>query len=156
MAKRLYRDTDNEIIGGVCSGLAEYLNIDPVIIRIILLALFFVHGFGLLTYIIAWIVIPPKDKHDRQKDEQEIKTEKKETNASSNTKVLIGVVLIIFGSLIALDKRFFYPHFISRLVHLGWEYLIPLALIVAGAIILLQSKKDNNKNDDKEVRDFTK
>lgn len=55
--KRLYRDTDNGTIAGICSGLAAYLNIDPVIVRIIFV-LFGFMGFGIGLYIILWIVVP--------------------------------------------------------------------------------------------------
>jgi phage shock protein PspC (stress-responsive transcriptional regulator) len=54
---RLYRDKDNRVIAGVCSGLGYYFNIDPVLIRVIFVVLLFV-GFGPLGYIILWIVIP--------------------------------------------------------------------------------------------------
>lgn len=56
--RRLYRDDDNRVIGGVCSGLGAYFDIDPVIIRIVLLVLFFLFGFGFLLYLILWIVVP--------------------------------------------------------------------------------------------------
>jgi phage shock protein C len=58
--KRLYRDSQNKLIGGVCSGLGAYFNVDFSIIRIIWLLLFLFGGIGLLAYIIAWIVIPEK------------------------------------------------------------------------------------------------
>lgn len=56
--RRFYRDIDNNIIGGVCSGLGAYFNIDPVWIRVALLLLFFLKGFGLLIYLILWAVVP--------------------------------------------------------------------------------------------------
>lgn len=56
--KRLYRDTDNALIAGVCQGIANYFKIDVVIIRIIWALIFFFGGFGLLLYIILWVVIP--------------------------------------------------------------------------------------------------
>jgi len=48
----------NKMIGGVCSGLANYLDIDPTIVRIVWALLILGAGFGLLAYIICWIVIP--------------------------------------------------------------------------------------------------
>jgi phage shock protein PspC (stress-responsive transcriptional regulator) len=57
-SRRLYRDDDNRVFGGVCSGLGYYLNIDPVILRVLLVVLFLIGGFGLLIYLILWIVIP--------------------------------------------------------------------------------------------------
>ncbi|HNZ08941.1 MAG TPA: PspC domain-containing protein [Bacillota bacterium] len=56
--KRLTRDMRNKMIGGVCSGLANYLDIDPTIVRIVWALLILGAGFGLLAYIICWIVIP--------------------------------------------------------------------------------------------------
>ncbi len=56
--RKLYRDVDNNILGGVCSGLAAYFNIDPVWIRLIWVGLFFLKGIGLLAYLIMWIVVP--------------------------------------------------------------------------------------------------
>jgi phage shock protein PspC (stress-responsive transcriptional regulator) len=52
--KRLYRDENNKILGGVCSGIAAYFGIDPVIVRI----LFIVSGIGLLAYILLWMFVP--------------------------------------------------------------------------------------------------
>jgi phage shock protein PspC (stress-responsive transcriptional regulator) len=56
--RRLYRDADSKVIGGVCSGLSKYLGIDVVVVRIIWLILFFIFGSGLLLYIILWVIIP--------------------------------------------------------------------------------------------------
>ena len=56
--KRLYRDPDNRVIGGVCSGLGHYLNIDMVIIRVIFAISLFMGGLGFWAYIIFWIVAP--------------------------------------------------------------------------------------------------
>ncbi len=52
--KRLYRDENNKILGGVCSGIAVYLGIDPVIVRI----LFLISGIGIIAYIFLWIFLP--------------------------------------------------------------------------------------------------
>ncbi|RFM35594.1 PspC domain-containing protein [Chitinophaga silvisoli] len=57
--KRLYRDPDAKVLGGVCGGLGAYLNVDPVVFRIIF-ALLAIGGFGsgILVYFILWIVTP--------------------------------------------------------------------------------------------------
>jgi phage shock protein PspC (stress-responsive transcriptional regulator) len=59
---RLYRDTNDKFIGGVCSGLAAYFNVDPAIVRL-LFAIITFGGFGLgfLAYILLWIVLPGRD-----------------------------------------------------------------------------------------------
>ncbi|MCZ2395184.1 MAG: PspC domain-containing protein, partial [Chitinophagales bacterium] len=51
---RLFRDEHNKILGGVCSGIGNYLRIDPWIVRI----LFIISGIGILAYLILWIFIP--------------------------------------------------------------------------------------------------
>ncbi len=55
--RRIYRDPDDRMLGGVCSGLAAYTNMDPVIIRLIFVVLLFM-GVGVLAYLILWIVVP--------------------------------------------------------------------------------------------------
>ncbi|MBL7742261.1 MAG: PspC domain-containing protein [Chitinophagaceae bacterium] len=59
---RLYRDSSDKFIGGVCSGIANYLNTDPAIVRI-LFAIITFGGFGLgfLIYILLWMILPDKD-----------------------------------------------------------------------------------------------
>lgn len=56
--KRLYRDGDNKVIGGVCSGVGHYFGFDPVWLRIALALLLVFAGTGVLIYIILWIAIP--------------------------------------------------------------------------------------------------
>jgi len=58
--KRLYRNTKDKVIGGVCSGIAEYLNVDPVIIRFLWIIASLAMGAGILAYLIAWIIIPKR------------------------------------------------------------------------------------------------
>jgi phage shock protein PspC (stress-responsive transcriptional regulator) len=57
-SKKLYRDKDDAMIGGVLSGLGYYFGIERVYLRLILLVSLLLFGFGFLTYIILWIVIP--------------------------------------------------------------------------------------------------
>jgi len=57
--KRLYRDVENRVLGGVCSGLSTYFNIDPVFLRILFVLLVFVGvGVSAIVYLILWIVVP--------------------------------------------------------------------------------------------------
>jgi len=59
---RLYRDSSDKILGGVCSGLANYMNVDPAIVRILFaIVTFGGFGFGVLAYILLWIVLPSRD-----------------------------------------------------------------------------------------------
>jgi phage shock protein PspC (stress-responsive transcriptional regulator) len=56
--KKLYRQPKNKIIAGVCTGLGEYFDIDPVILRIAFLVTFFMMSAGFWIYIVIWIVAP--------------------------------------------------------------------------------------------------
>ena len=63
--KKLYRDVKRKILGGVCSGIANYLNLDPLWIRLVFVLLFFgfwfippASGFSLILYLILWAVTP--------------------------------------------------------------------------------------------------
>lgn len=56
--KRIYRDPDNRLLGGVCSGIGAYFGVDPVWIRIAFVIMFFAFGTGPFLYLILWIIIP--------------------------------------------------------------------------------------------------
>ncbi|HHJ10046.1 MAG TPA: PspC domain-containing protein [Bacteroidetes bacterium] len=56
--RRIYRDPDNRILGGVCGGLGAYFNVDPLVFRILFIAITLVGGAGVLIYLILWIVVP--------------------------------------------------------------------------------------------------
>jgi phage shock protein PspC (stress-responsive transcriptional regulator) len=56
--RRIFRDPDEKVLGGVCSGISSYFNIDPIILRGIFAISFFVFGSGFLLYLILWIIIP--------------------------------------------------------------------------------------------------
>lgn len=59
MQKKLYRIEEGKVIAGVCGGVAEYLNIDPTVVRLIW-ALLGLSGGGVLAYLIAALIIPVK------------------------------------------------------------------------------------------------
>ena len=61
--KRLYRSGKDRILGGVCGGIAEYFNVDPVLVRLLWVLISLAWGTGILLYIIAWIIIPGNPKH---------------------------------------------------------------------------------------------
>ncbi len=66
VAKRLYRSGRERILGGVAGGIAEYLDVDPTLVRLAWIILGLAGGFGLLAYIIAWIIIPEEPWAVRQ------------------------------------------------------------------------------------------
>lgn len=61
--RRLYRSGNDKILGGVCGGIAEYLGVDPVLIRLLWIIGTLAWGAGIIAYIIAWIIIPRNPSH---------------------------------------------------------------------------------------------
>lgn len=61
--RRLYRSRDNMVLGGVCGGLAEYMNVDASVVRILAVLLLILGGLTFWIYLIMWIVVPlePRD-----------------------------------------------------------------------------------------------
>ena len=60
MNKKLYRSSTDKKIAGVCGGIAEYMNVDSTIVRLIAVLLVFGCGTGLLAYIVATLIMPIK------------------------------------------------------------------------------------------------
>lgn len=56
--KELRRSKTDRMLGGVCAGIANYLDVDPTIIRLLWVLCIFLAGSGILAYLICWIVIP--------------------------------------------------------------------------------------------------
>ncbi len=56
--KRLIRSRDDRMLFGVCAGLAHYLNIDPIIVRLLVVLLTLWNGIGLLAYVVLAIIMP--------------------------------------------------------------------------------------------------
>ena len=60
--RKLQRSTSNKMIAGVCAGIANYFNLDPTIIRVLYVLMIFFAGFGILLYLILWLVIPSESQ----------------------------------------------------------------------------------------------
>lgn len=138
MEKRLYRSKKDCLIAGVCGGLAEYFNVDSVVVRLIFVALMVTGGVGLGAYIILWIVVPEEGKQKtiadnvKQKVKDELKEEKEE-KVEKKPNTTLALVLIALGFLFLLDS------FDLLIVDKLW----PLILVVVGFVILL--KGTNNE-----------
>jgi phage shock protein C len=150
--KRLYRSTTDKKIGGVCGGLAEYFDVDPLLIRLLFIILVIVAGGGILLYIILWIITPEKPSFPNQaqtppkmEDPPENPEASKETYTARPVETtgghgrierrkkgsLVGaLVLITLGCLFLADE--FIPN-------VNFGDLWPIILIVIGIGLLLNS-----------------
>ncbi|MBC8525300.1 MAG: PspC domain-containing protein [Candidatus Cloacimonetes bacterium] len=88
--KKLYRELKKQKIAGVCSGFAEYFDIDVSIVRIIWVLLTIMGGAGIITYIIAILIIPKKPD-DYVEIVVEENKEKKKLTLSKEDRVILGV-----------------------------------------------------------------
>lgn len=114
--KPLYRAGENRIIAGICGGLADYLGIDPAIMRLIAVLSIFAAGAGLWAYLVAWMIIPenPKDRRSdlNMSEKGEIKKKKKDWHIVSEgfkiygRSAIFGLILMIIG-VIFLANNFF-------------------------------------------------
>jgi len=67
------------MIGGVCGGIAEYFDIDPVLVRIIAVLTIFANGIGIVAYIITWVIIPQNPEQVSEKKESGLRGKAEET-----------------------------------------------------------------------------
>lgn len=127
--KRLYRSQSHKMIAGVCGGVAEYLNVDPTVVRIawiLLSVLPFIPG--IILYIIAWIVIP---KHPSE-------TSAGSPGSSVSSTAFFGFFFIAAGIVLLLGNLNFFGW--GDWWHFSWEYGLPLILIGAGVLLLVRPR----------------
>lgn len=100
---RLYRSTSNKMIAGICGGIGEYFNIDPTLVRILFAISVFFGGFGVLAYIVGWIIIP-----EGRYEPSQAKVVAS-SGASPTLGLIIGIGLILIGIGMVVDRmRYWY------------------------------------------------
>lgn len=138
--KRLYRSESQKIIGGVCGGAGDYFDIDPIMIRLIWVILFFFGGIGLVAYLIAWIIIPIENSVTDSQGQSESENQKKES-AGQNTKIILGILLILFGVFFFMKEFWYLDCILKDTIKLIWRYFFPALLIALGVYIIVQGEK---------------
>lgn len=133
---QLYRSRDHKIISGVCSGLAEYFDLDPTIIRIAWVFSSIISLFiGIITYFVCVLIIPIKPKDTL---EFNYKKSKKALTFKFKNSLKFAYGLIIIGVLLLIDKFVSVSLIISK-------YLFPIALIAIGFSFLLKDRDSYEK-----------
>lgn len=136
--KKFERSSTNRVIGGVCAGLADYLNLDIALMRVLFVVAAFCGSFGFWLYIILWIVAPSQkllDFDNIQQEEATIDITPDEKSGSNKGAITISIILIVIG-LIALMDNFLYIDWIWKL----W----PVILIALGVVIIINTQKNRN------------
>jgi phage shock protein C len=145
--KRLYRSRENRVIAGVCGGLAEYLDVDPVLVRLIAVLLLFVGGGSLIAYILGMIIIPDQSKVAAAGFEPS--SIPKPPGAASVERagqtggLIVGSILILLGLTFLLRKMPFFHQYYWWFWNMGWNFLWPSVLIAIGLLIILRAARNS-------------
>ncbi len=112
MGKRIYRSRRNKVISGVCGGIAEYYNVDPVVVRIIFaVSLLLLHIIAFTAYIVLCVVLPVEPNEGVETDKtvtiQKPPEEKKDQPVSIFASIAAALVLIIAGILFLVPGSVF-------------------------------------------------
>lgn len=145
-AKRLTRSTNNKIIAGVCGGLGDYFNVDPMIVRILFVALTIWGGSGVLLYIILWLVVPEAGQealptqqrmdqvgHDMQTKVQDAAKNIQGRQSAKSLTVIIGAILVVLGLSSIIQIYVPWPLF-------RWEIFWPIIIIALGLSLIIKRK----------------
>lgn len=118
---RLMRSETDKVLGGVCSGIAIYLNIDPVLVRLAFLVLLFASGIGLPMYLILWVVMPKANFNE--KTGSIIQENVHEISETVSDKIgnpgAFGVVLILLGVFFLLHQFGVWSGFVWPILIIG-------------------------------------
>ncbi|MGB2869335.1 MAG: PspC domain-containing protein [Bacteroidota bacterium] len=127
--RRLYRSNTNRVLGGICGGIGEYLNVDPVVVRVVWIVLTLFGGSGILLYIIGLFVVPKNPEGGAVAP----------PSRGSGAVMLIGAIMIGIGLAILLDNLeiISFHHWWHR----SWEFAFPAFLIALGLYLLAKKRE---------------
>jgi len=147
--KRLYRSRKNRVIAGVCGGIAEYLDVDPVPVRLIAVLLLFVGGGSLIAYIVGMIIIPDQPlgfpTNAEPASSQNLVPPPPWQKPGNNGTLIIGAILMLLGTVFLLRNIPFLHQYYWWFWNMGWNFFWPSLLILIGVIIILRATQ-NSKN----------
>lgn len=140
--RKLRRSSGDKMIAGVCGGLGEYFDVDPLIFRLIFAVMIIFGGTGVLAYIILWILIPEDSEQRSTKDLGEnikkgadkMASEIKDGSVHGSGRFVAGAIILTIGIIFLINN--FFPF-----IGLGMKKLWPLVIIAVGGSILLSPKR---------------
>jgi len=138
-SKKLYRAGKDHVFGGVCAGIAEYLSIDVILLRIFWLILILVHGVGAIVYLVCLVLIPKNPEHEKLPPGEQKKT--------PNSGLYIGIAFVVIGLSFVFNRwfDFFWWDFDRYFYHFHWNIIWPVLLILFGVWYMIQSSKENSE-----------
>ncbi|KQS31354.1 PspC domain-containing protein [Dyadobacter sp. Leaf189] len=145
MEKKLHRIPEQAVFGGVASGLAQYFQIDVVIIRVLFVVMLLLpippsFGWTGLIYIILWAVLPtgPAVYYGTTTDPNGAPEPLFNKKTSDQTVMILGGVLVVFGAVMLLDD---FPIWYELK-----RYFWPVAFIAIGAFLILRQRDKQNES----------
>jgi phage shock protein PspC (stress-responsive transcriptional regulator) len=147
MVKRFLRNSRDKIMGGVCSGIADYVGADVTLIRLITLLGIIASGVlpGLFIYLVCVIIVPLDSNTDWKRNgsgefysgtqnSQEYQSENRNEETSKNTRYVIGICMVIIGGF--LIARMFFGW-------IKWEYVFAATLIIGGLYMIFGNRRND-------------
>ncbi len=129
-SKRLTRSASDRVIAGVCGGLSEYLDVDPLFIRLAWVLMVLAGGFGILLYV-AWIVIVPVGTPGVASHT--------ERRSRSTFGALVGGLFVMLGVLLLLDE--FHIFHMDHFFDWSWKFAGPALLIAGGSYLIFRRRE---------------
>jgi len=145
--KRLYKSRESKVIDGVCGGIAEYYEVDPVLIRLLAVLFFFIGGVAFIAYIVAMIIIPRRPWGESVAEPEGSPSKPVSPYSmhcgdhSHAGSLIIGIILVMFGMHFLMRNVFFFNPFYWWIWNVGWKYFWPSLLIIFGLFILYRSTR---------------
>jgi phage shock protein C len=143
--KRLYKSRKNKVIAGVCGGIGEYFNVDPVLIRLIAVLFFFTGGAALIAYVVGMIIMP-NQPWEASADGEVAKTQSATSPVQTESlgpagSLIIGVILIVFGVHFLLRRVPFFSTYYWWFWNRSWDFFWPAILIAVGLFIIFKAAR---------------
>lgn len=144
--KKLYRSRKDRILGGVCGGLGQYFDIDPILVRIVFVLLVLADGAGLLIYLILLIVIPQEPGEEVEINRREkvkefvervgevVREFKKDKNWWQEKRNIIALIIIVIGFILLINQFYFWHWF-------RWHLFWPILIIIIGLYFIFKKRK---------------
>ena len=148
--RKLRRNPMNRVIGGVCSGLADFLGVDVALMRIAFVIAFLFASFGFWLYIILWIVLPENGQQTTDNGQQSFGQSQSQSQSQSQgqspqsesvsvSKSESKVKSIFAGAFIILIGLLF---LVNNFIPINWVWkLWPLILVAIGIVMIVTARK---------------
>ena len=137
--RKLSRNSMNRVIGGVCSGLAEFFGLDVALVRIAFVIAFMFASFGFWLYIILWIVLPDGQQTTDNGQQTFGQSQSQSQQPGPVSKSESKVKSVLAGSFVILIGLLF---LINNFIPINWVWkLWPLILVAIGVVMIITSSK---------------